>query len=60
MVKHTCTIRLIRLQQPTNRLIVFDHFVGSALKGLNLHYVPFVKDLKKQQFICSADVHFNK
>ena len=32
MVKHTQTIRW---QQRTNYLRVFDHFVGSALKGLN-------------------------
>ena len=32
MVKHTQTIRR---QQPTNGLIVFDHFVGLALEGLN-------------------------
>ena len=31
MVKHTQTIRL---QQPTNCLSVFDHFVGLALKEL--------------------------
>ena len=27
---------------------------------LNLHYVPFVSHLKKQQFIFSAVVHFHK
>ena len=31
MVKHTQTIRRL---MPTNCLIVFDHFVGLALKGL--------------------------
>ena len=31
MVKHTQTIRWLL---PTNCLIVFDHFVGLALKGL--------------------------
>ena len=31
MVKHTQTIRRLLL---TNRLGVFDHFVGLALKGL--------------------------
>ena len=31
MVNHTQTIRL---QKPRNRLCVFDHFVGLALKGL--------------------------
>ena len=33
MIKHTQTIRW---QQPTNCLSVFDHFVGLALKGLNI------------------------
>ena len=33
MVKHTQTIRL---QQPTNCLSVFGHFVRLALKGLTL------------------------
>ena len=33
MVKHTQTIRP---QRPTNCLKVFVHFVGLALKGLNL------------------------
>ena len=33
MIKHTQTIRQ---QQPTNCLSVFDHFVGLALKGLNI------------------------
>ena len=28
------TLKQIRRQQPTNFLSVFDHFVGSALKGL--------------------------
>ena len=32
MVKHTQTTRR---QKPTNRLSVFDHFVGLALKGLS-------------------------
>ena len=36
MVKHTQTS--LR-QQPTNRLGVFDHFVGLALKGLILRKV---------------------
>ena len=31
MVKHT---QIIPLQKSTNRLSVFDHFVGLALKGL--------------------------
>ena len=31
MVKHTLTIRL---QQPTNCLSAFDHFVGLVRKGL--------------------------
>ena len=30
MVKHT---QIIRRQQPTNCLSVFDHFVGLGLKG---------------------------
>ena len=30
MVKHT---QVIRRQEPTNRLRVFDHFVGLVLKG---------------------------
>ena len=33
MVKHT---QAMRLQQPTNCLSVFDHFVGLVLKGLNI------------------------
>ena len=33
MVKHAQTIRW---QKPTNCLSVFDHFVGLALKGLNV------------------------
>ena len=33
MVKHT---QIIRRQQPTNCLSVFDHFVGLALKGLSV------------------------
>ena len=33
MVKHTQTIRC---KLPTNCLSVFDHFVGLALKGLNV------------------------
>ena len=37
MVKHTQTISL---QQQTNCISLFDHFVGLVLKGLNiaLHY----------------------
>ena len=31
MVKHT---QIIRRQEPTNCLSVFDHFVGFVLKGL--------------------------
>ena len=30
-------IQTIRQQKPTNCLSVFDHFVGSALKGLSLN-----------------------
>ena len=37
MVKHT---QIIRRQKPTNCLIVFDHFVEFALKGL--HSLPKV------------------
>ena len=33
MVKH---IQIIRWQQPSNFLSVFDHFVGLSLKGLTL------------------------
>ena len=36
MVKHTQTIRR---EQPTNCLSVFDHLVGSALKGLSLRRI---------------------
>ena len=36
MVKHT---QAIRRQQPINCLSVLDHFVGLALKGLNLQKV---------------------
>ena len=36
MVKHTQTIRR---QESINCLIVFDHFVGLALKGLT-HFIP--------------------
>ena len=35
MFKHTPTVRR---QQPTNCLIVFDHFVGLALKGLEAKF----------------------
>ena len=36
MVKHTQTIRL---QQPTNCLSEFDHFVGLELQGLRFTFV---------------------
>ena len=36
MIKHTPSIRL---QQPTNCLSVFEHFMGLALKGLNSGFV---------------------
>ena len=35
MAKHTQTIRR---QKPTNCLSVSDHFVGLALKGLNVNF----------------------
>ena len=35
MVKNTQTISR---QQPTNSLIVFDHFVGFALKGFKVKF----------------------
>ena len=38
MVKHT---KIIRRQQPTNCLSVFDHFVGFAFKGLRRIPVTF-------------------
>ena len=41
MAKHT---QIIRRQQPTNCLSVFDHFVGLALKRLRIlnltHFSP--------------------
>ena len=40
MVKHTQTIRR---QKPTNCSSVFNHFVGLALKELNIN-LPFIKD----------------
>ena len=46
MDKHT---QKIRRQQPRNCLSVFDHFVGLALKGLNLHEMK-LKVLF--QFVC--------
>ena len=39
MVKHTQTIRW---QQPTNCLIVFDHFVGLVLKELKISCFFFI------------------
>ena len=39
MVKHT---HKIRQQQSTNCLSVFDHFMGLALKRLNLPLVVFM------------------
>ena len=39
MVKHTQTIRR---QLPTNSPSVFDHFVGLALKGLNVVSASFL------------------
>ena len=36
MVKHTQTIRRL---WPTNCLSVFDHFMGSALKGLRAKHI---------------------
>ena len=36
MIQHTPSIRL---QQPTNCLSVFEHFMGLALKGLNSGFV---------------------
>ena len=39
MFKHTQTIHW---QQPTNCLIMFDHFVGLVLKGLNMHLKPLI------------------
>ena len=53
LFKHTQTIRR---QQPTNFLSVFDHFVGSWLKGLMSSFlqisqaffsisIPFLQDL---------------
>ena len=46
MVKHTQTIRRLL---PTNRLSVFDHFVGLALKG-STHSSPFWYTMKKSRF----------
>ena len=49
MVKHT---QIIRRQQPTNCLSLFDHFVKLALKGLeNL----LLEDLKNTAFIFKFD-----
>ena len=42
MVKHTQTVRR---QQPTNRLIVFDHFVGLALKWLRADLMRTVRSI---------------
>ena len=42
MVRQTQTIRR---QQQTNCLSVFDHFVGLALKGLNLLKTHFLSHL---------------
>ena len=39
MIKHTQTIRW---QQPTNRLIVFDHFVRLVLKELKISCFFFI------------------
>ena len=50
MVKHTQTINL---QQPTNCLSVFDHFVGLALKGLR----AILKNVTSA--FHNADFHFH-
>ena len=39
IVKHT---QIIRRQEPTNCLSVFDHSVGLALKGLNIRLIHFM------------------
>ena len=44
MVKHTQTIRR---QIADNCLNVFDHFMGLALKGLNLHSIATLSFLKE-------------
>ena len=51
MVKHT---QAMRLQQPTNCLSVFDHFVGLVLKGLKiplfLKYLCHLRDVTSLLF----------
>ena len=46
MVKHT---QSIRRQQPKNCLSVSDHFVGLALKGLNLVFEHFQWNLSTRR-----------
>ena len=55
MVKHTQTIHQLL---PTNCLSVFDHFVGLALKGLNLILAVLVmlnKFVGKLNFFVNSD-----
>ena len=56
MVKHTQTIRR---QQPTNRLSVFDHFVGLVLKGLVNSSIIF-GNTKNKEFQLLKDKYFVK
>ena len=56
MIKHTQTIRRML---PTNCLRVFDHFVGSALKGLThkgLPNTPVTPEMKSFENISILDV----
>ena len=56
MFKHTETIRR---QQPTNCLIVFEHFVGLALKVYsNLEQISFIAQLFIIAFIVSGIDYF--
>ena len=54
MVKHT---QAILWQQPTNCLIVFDHFMGLTLERLNQFHanVPFYIPLKHQKTLNTSD-----
>ena len=45
MVKHT---QIIRRQQPTNYLSVFDHFVGIALKGLTSNATKLLESTERK------------
>ena len=54
MIKQT---QIIRRQQPTNCLSVFDHFVGLALKGLSNDKICFHRGESLERMLL---YHWNK